>query len=292
MYHDNTMESWTWYHSILVSTTKIPLTVLDAAELVFGRWGINVFILRLFIQYIHTLLASSCTRDLSRTESFRQSLPRLPDELTLLSKTSTLLRVRPANRTPPWVRWAWRTPGATQIPSDPQVGPTAQTQPDSDSNGSVGTAWFWFSFYIWSGLWRTAGPARAQSSPVRQYVTPCLDFISHFWQIAQSTAITARERMIVLQVKCAVWLCTALMWWTQLSRNPVSCYIQDELLIQMKMIIKHISVLTTISAFNRGPVYQLWQMCSNSTGRIFYQGMRAKKKKLIYLYFPLILMLT
>lgn len=210
---------------------------------------------------------------------------QLPDELTLLSKTSTLLRVRSSNRTPPWAQWARQTPGATQTPSDPPVWPAAQTQPDSDSKGSAGTVWFWFYFYIWSGLWRTAGPARAHSSPVRSYVTPCLDFISHFWQIAQSTAITETERMIVLQVKCAVWLRTDLMWSAQLSRNSVSCYIQDELQIQMQMIIKHISVLTTISAFNLGLAYQLWQMWLNSAGRIFYQGNKGKNRVNITIFF-------
>lgn len=78
-------------------------------------------------------------------------------------------------------------------------------------------------------------------------------------------------------------VCKALMWWTELSRNQVSCYIRDELLMQTQEIVKHISVLTTISAFNLGLAYQLWQMWLYSVGS-FNRQLGAKTDSYYYIF--------
>lgn len=138
---------------------------------------------------VHSLLSSICTRDLLRTEHSRQALPQ----------------------TARWINsalcWGPDPPAEPHPGHGEHGGPPVphkhhqihQSGPQPKHSWTL-TAQLRFCLYIWSGLWRTAGPALAQISPVRAYVTPCLDFISHVWQIAESTAITERERMIVLQV--------------------------------------------------------------------------------------------
>ncbi len=113
---------------------------------------------------------------------------RLPDELTLLSAEVQTLRQNPTLGTAD-PRCHTNTIRSTSLALSPNTaGLTARLR---------------FCLYIWSGLWRTAGPAGAQSAPVQAYIMSCLDFISHVSQIAQSTAITERESEWLFY-KCSV----------------------------------------------------------------------------------------